>query len=338
MEDLEERLVDELLSPDKEAEDRDESMADQNAGAEESVADQNAEAGGEGTKDDKTPEKTEEQKKEEERKKEEEEKKKKEEEERKKREEEEDAASDAEIEAQDERATLPPTGDVKWQWHIELYPIATEDLLLDNFSKLCSTATYSQVVFREPTADVKKGEAHFYAEDVQTAKTLIRTACCKRLAYQRPYIYIYRRKDENSEEFETAVLRLDLLEAAKIRWDRQKRSKGEPATRIVKVSNVPVGTSKDFLSVVFARAYRVKMDTVMSPADAKKAKAAKAAKEKAKAKRKAEAKAAKAAAAAAAKEKEDANEENEADEEEEEEEEDSESEDEDEEMFGKFNG
>lgn len=103
---------------------------------------------------------------------------------------------------------------------------------------------------------------------------------------------------------------------------------GEPATRIAKVTNVPTGTSKEFLSVVFARAYRVKLDMTMTAADTKKAKAAQTARDKAKAKRKAEAK----AAAAAAKGSEANDEENEVSEE------DSETEDEEEEKFGRFSG
>lgn len=50
---------------------------------------------------------------------------------------------------------------------------------------------------------------------------------------------------------------------------------GEPKTRVAKVSNVPLSTSKEFLSVLFARAFHIKRESDQSEEEeAKKAKEA----------------------------------------------------------------
>ena len=50
---------------------------------------------------------------------------------------------------------------------------------------------------------------------------------------------------------------------------------GEPKTRVAKVSGVPPSTSKEFLSVLFARAFHIKRESDQSEAEeAKKAKEA----------------------------------------------------------------
>lgn len=47
-------------------------------------------------------------------------------------------------------------------------------------------------------------EAHFYTNDAQAAKTLLRTICCRKFTHFRPYLYLYRKK-EGAEEFETGM-------------------------------------------------------------------------------------------------------------------------------------
>ena len=49
---------------------------------------------------------------------------------------------------------------------------------------------------------------------------------------------------------------------------------GEATSRVAKVSNVPLDTSKDFLKVLFARAFLVKQESDQSEEEAKKAKEA----------------------------------------------------------------
>nr|KAG5709496.1 hypothetical protein BaRGS_023178 [Batillaria attramentaria] len=133
-----------------------------------------------------------------------------------------EADSDAEFAAEDDRKGQ--SGDMKWQWHIELYPIAYEDMQLENFTKMHKTASHCQMMFTEQASGPAKGEAHFYTDKLVAAKTIIRNLCCKKFQHQRPFVYISKRRNQSSSEFETAVLRLDLAEAAKMRWDKQRKT------------------------------------------------------------------------------------------------------------------
>ncbi|KAK7111909.1 hypothetical protein V1264_011460 [Littorina saxatilis] len=200
---------------------------------------------------------------------------KKEEEPEKKEEDEDDggAASDIEFSMEDDRSGA--ADDTSWTWHIEMYPLSPEDAQLENFVKMLNVATQGHIVIRTNEQGEKKGEVHFYTEDAHAAKTLMRTICCRKFTHFRPHIYLYRKKEGEGEEYESASLRLDLIEAAKMRWDRQRKNKGEPASRIATVSEVPVSTSKEFLNVLFARAYHIKRESDESEAEeAKKAKEA----------------------------------------------------------------
>ncbi|KAK7500907.1 hypothetical protein BaRGS_00007787 [Batillaria attramentaria] len=176
-----------------------------------------------------------------------------------------EADSDAEFAAEDDRKGQ--SGDMKWQWHIELYPIAYEDMQLENFTKMHKTASHCQMMFTEQASGPAKGEAHFYTDKLVAAKTIIRNLCCKKFQHQRPFVYISKRRNQSSSEFETAVLRLDLAEAAKMRWDKQRKTTGESPSHVAKITNVPLGTSVDLLNVVFARAYKIQRETVKCERD-----------------------------------------------------------------------
>lgn len=171
-------------------------------------------------------------------------------------------SSDEEFGAADDRTGQ--TWDKKWKWHIELYPIDFEDMQQENFSKMYKAASYCQIYFSEQSGDLKKGEAHFFTDKFQVAKTILRNMCCKKFKNQRPFVYIYRKGEatESSDGNESAVLRLDLTETAKVRWDRQKKTSGSgEKSYYARVSNVPLGTSAEFLSIVFARAFKLIRET-----------------------------------------------------------------------------
>ncbi|KAL8565052.1 hypothetical protein ACOMHN_003428 [Nucella lapillus] len=177
------------------------------------------------------------------------------------------AASDAEFGAEDDRGGQTDAEDA-WTWHIEMYPITPEDSLLDNFIKIVGTSEQCNVIFRTTENGEKKGEAHFYTNDSQAAKVVIRTICCRKFSAVRPFVYLYYKPEEG--EIETASVRLDLIEAAKMRWDRQRKNIGDPSTRVAKVSEVPLSTSKEFLNVLFARAFHIKRESDESEAAAAK--------------------------------------------------------------------
>ncbi|XP_076458929.1 uncharacterized protein LOC143292484 [Babylonia areolata] len=182
------------------------------------------------------------------------------------------AASDVEFTTEDDR--VAPRDEVTWKWHIELYPLAPEDTMLDNFVKMVSTADSSHVIYRDNERGEKRGEAHFYAQDMDVARTLMRTICCRKFTFFRPFIYLYHLKEGTEDQYETAYLRLDLIESAKMRWDKQKKNKGDATTRVAKVSDVPLDTSKEFLKVLFARAFNVKRESDQSEEEAMKPKEA----------------------------------------------------------------
>lgn len=182
------------------------------------------------------------------------------------------AASEIEFGAEDDRCGL--TDNDAWTWHIELYPISPEDTMLDNFVKMVTTAEQTSVVFRTNENGEKKGEAHFYTNDSQAAKVLMRSICCRKFSAIRPFVYFYYMHEDGNVE--SAVLRLDLIEAAKMRWDRQRKNVGDPNTRVAKVSDVPLSTSKEFLNILFARAFQIKRESDESEEAAKKANQAEA--------------------------------------------------------------
>nr|KAG5709494.1 hypothetical protein BaRGS_023176 [Batillaria attramentaria] len=182
------------------------------------------------------------------------------------------AASEAEFEAEDDRFTLTDYTDEvsKWPWHIEVYPVDTEDLLLDNFNKICLTASYSQIVFRTNSNGEKVGEVHLYAEDAFKARGIMRVLLWRKLKKLKPFVYIYRRKEEGTDEYETAFLRLNVIESSKMRrQELRKESKAEARLRLAKVTNVPLDTSKDMLNVIFARVSQMKRHTDKSDEEAK---------------------------------------------------------------------
>ncbi|XP_076440032.1 uncharacterized protein LOC143279772 [Babylonia areolata] len=177
------------------------------------------------------------------------------------------AASEVEFGAEDDRSGQ--ADQESWIWHIEMYPLSPEDTALDNFVKLVTTADHSNVMFKTNENGEKRGEAHFYTNDSQAAKIVIRTICCRKFSVIRPFVYLYYKHEDG--EIESAALRLDLIEAAKMRWDRQRKNIGDPSTRVAKVSDVPLSTTKELLNVLFARAFHIKRESDESEEADKKA-------------------------------------------------------------------
>ena len=78
--------------------------------------------------------------------------------------------------------------------------------MLSSNTQTQQTLLLGRSVFRWSTEDLFVfREAHFYTNDTQAAKTLLRTICCRKFTYFRPYLYLYRKK-EGAEDFETGML------------------------------------------------------------------------------------------------------------------------------------
>ncbi|RUS88423.1 hypothetical protein EGW08_003819 [Elysia chlorotica] len=159
--------------------------------------------------------------------------------------------------------------DFQWTYHIEVYPWSADDMT-ENFVRLLKLADFTQIFMRkkgvskengEPeSVDDKlhdrqrKGSIHFYAENLQSAKNIIRSSTWKAMISKQLTFEITRRQP-GSNVLESAYLEVDTYSACKCRY--RDKPKGEFKDRTAKVSCIPGTISREFLDVVFCRAYAV---------------------------------------------------------------------------------
>ncbi|XP_059174512.1 uncharacterized protein LOC131954770 isoform X2 [Physella acuta] len=156
-----------------------------------------------------------------------------------------------------------------WTYHIEIYPWNADDMT-ENFVRLIKLAQFSQIFMRKKgtgkesgegeTIDDKlparqrKGVLHLYTDSWQNAKNIMRSATWKKMAAKLLSFDIIKKGPEVGQ-IETAHLELDTYLASKARF--RDKPKGELINHSAKVSNLPGTISREFLDVVFSRAYAV---------------------------------------------------------------------------------
>ncbi|KAH9495457.1 hypothetical protein Btru_015163 [Bulinus truncatus] len=162
-----------------------------------------------------------------------------------------------------------PKPDFNWIYHIEIYPWNADDMT-ENFVRLIKLSQFSQVCMRKKdmgkeTSDTEKvndklsgrlriGCLHLYTDTSQNAKNIMRSATWKTMS-AKELTFEITKQGSNPEQIETATLKLDTYMATKSRF--RDKPKGELKDRSAKVSNIPGTISRDFLDVVFSRAYPV---------------------------------------------------------------------------------
>ncbi|CAL1530454.1 unnamed protein product [Lymnaea stagnalis] len=180
----------------------------------------------------------------------------------------EDLMTDMRLEDEiDEVRAIEP--DFNWTYHIEVYPWNADDMT-ENFVRIIKLAQFSQIYMRKKgvgketddsekiddklPARQRKGCLHLYTDTSQNAKNIMRSATWKTMTAKELTFEITKR-GPNDGETESAYLELDTYSASKSRF--RDKPKGELKDRSAKVSNLPGTISREFLDVVFSRAYAV---------------------------------------------------------------------------------
>ncbi|GFN82051.1 hypothetical protein PoB_000855700 [Plakobranchus ocellatus] len=159
--------------------------------------------------------------------------------------------------------------DFQWSYHIEIYPWTADDLT-ENFVRLLKIADFSKVFLKkrgsckengEPESiddklhdRQRKGSIHFYTDNFQNAKNIIRSSTWKAMVSKQLTFEITKRVS-GTNNIESAYLEVDTYTACKCRF--RDKPKGEFKDRTAKVSGIPGHISLEFLDVVFCRAHAV---------------------------------------------------------------------------------
>ncbi|KAK0048502.1 nucleolin [Biomphalaria pfeifferi] len=159
--------------------------------------------------------------------------------------------------------------DFNWLYHIEIYPWNADDMT-ENFIRLIKLAQFSQICLRKKgvgkeTDDSEKADdklsgrlrigcLHLYTDTSQNAKNIMRSATWKTMAAKQ-LVFELTKQGPSPGQLETATLEVDTYLVSKSRF--RDKPKGELKDRSAKVSNLPGTISREFLDVVFSRAYAV---------------------------------------------------------------------------------